>query len=839
MARRATRGDNAQFTYDFGIAIAQSTVNKVARLTGVTLSLASAFYALKTTATEYVDTLRENTLRFGGMLSTMKAMQQAQDRLITGISRFDVRDQMSGMNQLMAAGVDVKKNMDWIEKAAHATGKSFDQFSGMIANAVQGNLQGLVDAGLMTQRATKAFTKFQGNTRMMQGAVMNFLRNHKGLMSAIKNDFVTIEDGVRRLKAVMTSFLQSIIGKPNDPNSLYGSVARVFNMIADKFGKDGVLSQNMKMLRQYGEGVGIVMSWTVRKIGEVMVWLGRQAKKAMVWLLGDSETFAERMRSLVVWLEFWKLKVVDVFKTITGAIDSFYKEHKELIKVIGQVFLAYLAWGYAWRMIGKGVIFIESLTLGFKGLTKAITMAGGALGLFARYMTLGAFGTAGNRAILRLLGIKNVKVFYDGMVKLGHGAASAFAFGFSTFGKMVSAIFFPLLHPIRTLKVAFNLLMAAITAPIYYINEGLFRLYILFKHLPRLIQIFAFRAWQSLKVLGGKIWVGVTALSKGLINFLMNLPVILKAVTKAIGGAFLKLGAALKWFFLNPMTAIKQAYTAVKAFYAMVKVGIKAIYASNPVGWIILAITLVATLYTKCRTFRVFINNLFKFLVEYAKLVWNLVYGAFVYTWWAIRKTWQWLKDYVFLPIANFFKAAWVWIKDMWKAFMNTTVGRFINDYIVSPLKTLFDWMLKAWNWIVKAMAKAVEWIAGANSDLAKNINALAAENGLPQLAAAGGAYDTNDDTNYLNPKNWGIGDMMPKGGGNEPQTPKNPLLSEPSGNSGNGGGGTTNNISLSNGAVQIIVPKGTDIDEARLARMVRDEIRNLDRENRMRGGDI
>ena len=70
MARsRATRGSNAQFTYDFGIAIAQSTVNKITRLTGATLTLASAFYALKSTAAQYVDTLRENTLRFEKILT--------------------------------------------------------------------------------------------------------------------------------------------------------------------------------------------------------------------------------------------------------------------------------------------------------------------------------------------------------------------------------------------------------------------------------------------------------------------------------------------------------------------------------------------------------------------------------------------------------------------------------------------------------------------------------------------------------------------------------------------------------------------------------------------------
>lgn len=54
MAKNSTRGSNAQFTYDFGIAIAQSTITKLTRLTGVTLSLASAYYALKSIAEEYV-----------------------------------------------------------------------------------------------------------------------------------------------------------------------------------------------------------------------------------------------------------------------------------------------------------------------------------------------------------------------------------------------------------------------------------------------------------------------------------------------------------------------------------------------------------------------------------------------------------------------------------------------------------------------------------------------------------------------------------------------------------------------------------------------------------------
>jgi hypothetical protein len=315
----------AQFAYDFGIAISQSTLTKLTRLTGASLTLASAFYALKSTASEYVDVLKENTIRLGGVLSTMQAMEQAQRRLVQGQSYFDVSDQLKGMNQLMSVGVKVGENLDWVSKAAHATGKSFAEFSGLITNAINGNLQGLVDAGFMTQRATKMFAKFQGNTVMMQNAVMNFLKTHKGLMRAIENDFVTIQDGTNRLKGVYKSFLHSVIGKPNDPSSLYGAFSGMLQMIGDKFGKGGELTQNMIAIKRYGEGIGMVLNWVVTQVGHTIVWLGKQAKKVTQTLLGSSDTFAERMRSFVVWLEFWKLRVVDFFKEYGNEIKGVLK----------------------------------------------------------------------------------------------------------------------------------------------------------------------------------------------------------------------------------------------------------------------------------------------------------------------------------------------------------------------------------------------------------------------------------------------------------------------------------------------------------------------------------
>ena len=154
---RSTTGNQSQFTYDFGISIAQSTVNKMIRLTGATVTLASAMYALQNTADKYVKTLRENALRFGGYLSTIRAMEEAQNRLIKGQTSFSVDDQLRGMNRLASVGIKVGKDFDFINKAAHATGKNFAEFSGAIASAIQGNMSSLVDMGLLTQRATRMF----------------------------------------------------------------------------------------------------------------------------------------------------------------------------------------------------------------------------------------------------------------------------------------------------------------------------------------------------------------------------------------------------------------------------------------------------------------------------------------------------------------------------------------------------------------------------------------------------------------------------------------------------------------------------------------------------------
>lgn len=771
MSKRATRGNNAQFTYDFGIAIAQSTVNKITRLTGASLTLASAFYALKSTSEQYISTLRENTLRFGGVLSTMKAMEQAQNRLIKGQSYFSVDDQLKGMNELMAAGIKVGKNLDWINKAAHATGKSFSEFSGMISSAIQGNTQALVDAGLMTQRATRMFDKYAANTVMRQQAILNFIKTHKGLMNAIKNDFETIQDQMMRLRAIWKGFLGSILGKPNDPGSFYGQIVSSMRMVAD------ALAKNMEDIRRYGWVIGQVLGWVMKQIGHFVVWIGRQAKKGLqtVWRMTDD--YVERTRSMLVWLEFWKLKIIDLFKEYGGAI-------KTVIKLL----LMYKALKTAF-VIGR--VAIMSVIAYYKALK-------GIVNLQMAYM-----------AFMGPSFSKTTRFFQSLAVWLPRPFRKAYV----SIGKQLGLIVARNGAAVKTIKSMWWGLKGIILSPIMAMKQVFIGL----------------KGWLA------GMWAGSTiAALKSLLGIIKNIGVNLFRYVVALLTPFKSLSKVFKVIvnaILNLPKIVGAAFNAIKGMWT-------ALNATNPVGWVILAVTAVGLLYTKFKIVRVIVNNMFKAWWEWLKLLWNIVYGAFIGVAVLIKKCWNFLSDYIFKPIANFFKWAWKGIKNMWAAFKDTSVGRFINKWIVKPLENLFNWIMKALRWLLKGAATILSVI---NKSLAEEIRKGEKELGMEHsLAADGGNYNTNDDTNYLNPNNWFGKDKkdseLPKSLGGNPLLSNNTPSADIGGATG-GSGGSSTNLTFGNGAIQIIVEKGQNIDEQKLARKVKEVINDMRREGDLRGG--
>lgn len=676
---KATRGGNAQFTYDFGIAIAQSTVDKVTRLTGATLTLASAFYALKTTATEYVNTLRSNTLRFGGVLSTLRAMEDAQNRLIKGQSYFSVDDQLAGMNRLMSVGVKVKENFDWVNKAAHATGKSFGEFSSAIQSGISGNMQSLVDMGLLTQRATRMFDKYTANTVQRQQAILNFVKNHKGLMNAIKNDFETIQDQTKRIGETWRAFLQSVMGKPNDPNSFYGQIVASLKMVAT------ALARNMEQIKRYGFIIGQTLGWVIKQIGHFVVWVGKQVKRTLQSVWSVTDNFVEQTRSTLVWLEFWKVKVVSFFKTYSSEI--------------------------------KGIL---KLVLAYKALKYAFLIGGYAIASVLRY----------RRAILSVFLLQKKYI-----AMMGPALGNSFT------------------RWLQSLAV----------------------------FMPKWIR---------------KIWVSVG-------KFIER---------STFGGGFLR-------FFTRAGSLIVNLAKNIRVLWVTLN-------ATNPIGWAILAITLLTTLYFKYEKFRNFVNLSFKTYIEYIKLLWNSLMWLYVQVRILLIKSGRFFMDNIWKPVSAFFSKATGWVSSMWNKFMDTRVGKWVKEWIVDPLRKVFDYIAGVWGTISGKLQSLYNWLKGANTDVANATQAAANKWGISAPTFGG---DPNGTTPIGTSPNTPTAPNQPMG--------TNPIVDNRPVNNFSEGDTQSSSMSFNQGSIQIIVQKGENIDEAKLARKIEAVLNELSRTSKKRGG--
>lgn len=786
-------GGAAQFTYDFGIMISQSTVDKVATLTGATLTLAGAFYTLQQTGEKYATTLKQNQLRFGSMIATMRQMDAAQDRLIKGISFDSVNDQLDAMNNLMAAGIKVGKNFEWITKAAHATGQSVAQFSGAVRSAVGGNMSQLVDMGLITERATRMFDKFGANTVMRQQAVAGFLMHNKAIANAIKNDFYTIGDEMTRLKAIISDVFLNIAGKPNDPNSWYHSVVTSLASVADAF------ARNNQMIRNYAKGIGVVLAYFARQTGKVVVWLGGVCKKITRMLLGSSDDFADRMRSFVVWLEFWRQYMVSILKSVWKWIDDFYHEHEKLVKGIGKVLVAYLALNLAWKVLTTGTLALQGMIFGVKTLRNTIMAAGGAWTYFSKMMTVGMFNSTKNRSFFRLFGLTPYKVNAK-FLGLGTMASESFAKGFSF------------------VKIAMTKTWAATLALMSFSWKGMISLMTATAKLPML----ALTKWFKFSVL---LWSSPMA-------------------------AITMIGNGLKWL-IGLVPRLIGLFTGLGT----------AIEATNPIGWIILAITLVVVLYNKFDWFRKLINTLMANWLEKLRMTWNVInfiwvilqvavkwlwkgivkiydfiIDLFKWIWKGIKTSWVFFKRFA-KPIVYFFEKVVGLIKSMWRSFMNSAVGRWINKVILTPLKWIIDNLGSVWTKLANlfgssatsiAKSQGVSSFAWSTPTTASSVNSFV--NGMAGgIGTSLGNLNSNLGFGGTNLSVKGLNTDLSNYGGTDADSRYAKVAP------------ITNTMTVSSGAVQINVNNtgNGEINEEKLAKQVRSILSDMERDYRVRGGNM
>lgn len=255
---------------------------------------------------------------------------------------------------------------------------------------------------------------------------------------------------------------------------------------------------------------------------------------------------------------------------------------------------------------------------------------------------------------------------------------------------------------------------------------------------------------------------------------------------------------------------------------------------TNPLGWIMLAVTAVVMLYNKFEGVRTYINGALKMWWEWIKLLWNIIATVINAVIYGLKWIWEKFKEWVITPIENFFSMIGDGLKWIWDKIKDSPIVTWLRENIFEPIEHVWDIVKKIFSKFASIPGKIANFFGKGNDALYELNEKMAAETGV-NLAVKGGKYDENDSENYMD-RLFGKKDE-------KTDTP-NPLttsFSMPSdfGSVGGGNSGPSTNLSFGNGAIQIIVQNGEGIDENVLARKVKQVILDLKRDNNVRGGTL
>lgn len=703
------------FTYDFGIAIAASTVRQLGLLSGSALTLTSAMYALTRITGEYVDTLKKNQLFFRGQIQTANAMRFAQQKLLSGITTSSVNDVMQGMALMQEVGLNAKSNFDFVAKASKAVGIEFSKFAGIINSAINGSTDGMVQLGLMTHRAARQFEKFGANTVMRQQAIMNFLKQHKGLNEAIKNNFNTFTGQIRRVGENLKMFVQYIMGDPRDPNSLYGQVVNGIKQVADWFQKHG------DTIRKVGTAIGRILGWVFRQIFQFARFVGRQVGKVLNWFNQYMDNFREKLYSTILWLELWKVHLI-------SWVRKYKDEIKTVIKVVGALWLAHAGW--------------KAAQAGWTALTAAASRYGNVL----KTLTGGWFGIPAARAAKkakdaqRLSYVKDIAWYNQEIAKIDKRLQ----------GRMTNAMR-------KELMDRRSILLSDIA---YTQGE-------------------------------------LAKLSKSPKKGIMSPLNLFKGGINKLKGAWRGL---LRLLVANPKVAIVAAIVGLVGYIVKAVANWKKFRKEQKESWTILD-TIVSIFIPIVGIVKVVAKHW-----EEIRWIWDNIKVT-------VYNTWEYLK-YKFEPITSAISKVWEKIKNVVSSIVSS-----VKSFLKTFGESLFGrWISKGLNWVGNFFRGTAESTAERNKRLGiKYKEALTLEESIAR-------HD-------------GIPLALPPDS-QKPSRETNPLLDYESDAYGASEytdmGGTVN---VNSGAVQITIQKGSDIDEIKLANMIKKILPELAREARLKEG--
>lgn len=263
--------------------------------------------------------LRDNMIAFNGYTNALAAYQKFQSGIISGKLLGDAKEYMDSAQILMRKGIHMTDSMtntlnDW----AAASGKSVTDVASAIESAVSGNTAAFEAFGI-TERSLRFLNRYTAGTNQMKGAVLNFVKAQKQFEGMAEKAPMTWKMIAQRMKAMKDRFIEAVIGRANDPNSLNAMVKRTVREVLD------FMAKNARTFKAVAAVISATLKWMFKQIGHFVTWVVGSAQKGIDSLQKFVNNYKERIAGFILFLELIKMRVIDFFKAHGDAIKTAVK----------------------------------------------------------------------------------------------------------------------------------------------------------------------------------------------------------------------------------------------------------------------------------------------------------------------------------------------------------------------------------------------------------------------------------------------------------------------------------------------------------------------------------
>lgn len=263
--------------------------------------------------------MSKSMITFNGYVNSMAAYQKFQSGIISGNLLGQANEYMDAAQVLMRKGVHMTDEMtstlnDW----AAASGQSVTDVASAIESAISGNTAAFETFGI-TERSLRHLNRYTAGTNQMKGAVLDFVKAQKQFTGMAAQAPMTWKNITDRMKAMKDRFVEAIIGRANDPNSLNSMVKRTVTGMLD------FIHKNAATFKAVAGTISATLKWIFRQVGHFFEFMVSRAQKGIDGIQKFTANYKERIAGFILYMELIKLRVIDFFKAHGDAIMTAIK----------------------------------------------------------------------------------------------------------------------------------------------------------------------------------------------------------------------------------------------------------------------------------------------------------------------------------------------------------------------------------------------------------------------------------------------------------------------------------------------------------------------------------